>query len=474
MHRHLIAVEICVVCRTNKRMNLDRISFDEHWLESLDTHSMECWSTIQKHWMILRDLFENVPDFGSSTLKHSLGTLDRVCKTMFLQLADNERLEQFKRDLLWKSALPEFQFWSDDDDRPRRIINALAEQILAESTLLTFDHVRDGLERTIARTEHWSSATTVVKQRIDCLLQHSFFVADDDFWCIEIHQLLQAIISVDDASIEIVQIACGKVAALKQNEWAKLRRDHWDHIENHPLWFIGRSTNLLDQLQSLREILCFLLALCLIQFHANFCSDCMEIEQVRGEEFANGFCAHHGGEFAAVLGNHFAIFIVCQDLLEFKICGTWIGHNIILEVDDLFDVASSHTKQRSESTWKSLEEPDVNCRCSEIDVSHALSSHTRMSHLHAATVADDSFVLGSLVLAAGAFIITLWSEDPFAEQTVPFGAVGSIVDGFWFLDFAEAPASDVIRARELNANRSVVIDTIENAFCHAVHSGSFE
>ena len=97
-----------------------------------------------------------------------------------------------------------------------------------------------------------------------------------------------------------------------------------------------------------------------------------------------------------------------------------------------------------------------------------------MSHLHAATVADDSFVLRSLVLTAGAFIIALWSEDPLAEQTVPFGAVGSIVDGFGFLDFAEAPASDVIWARELNANRSVVINTIENAFCHAVHSGSFE
>ena len=74
-------------------MNLDRISFDQNWLEGLDTHSMESWCTIQKDWMILRDLFKNVPDFRSSTLKHSLGTLDRVCKTMFLQLADNERLE---------------------------------------------------------------------------------------------------------------------------------------------------------------------------------------------------------------------------------------------------------------------------------------------------------------------------------------------------------------------------------------------
>jgi len=55
--------------------------------------------------------------------------------------------------------------------------------------LLSFDHVRERLEWSVAASEDRSLAPTVVEQRVDRLLQHSLFVADDNFRRIQIDQL---------------------------------------------------------------------------------------------------------------------------------------------------------------------------------------------------------------------------------------------------------------------------------------------
>ena len=150
MHGHLIAVKVGVVTGADQRMDLDGVAFNKHRLKRLDTHAMESWRAVEKHRMILDDLFKHVPHFWVASIKHALGALDGVGKSAILELANDERLEQFQRDLLWQTALMQFQFWTNNDDGTRRIINALAEQILAESALLALDHVGERLERTIA------------------------------------------------------------------------------------------------------------------------------------------------------------------------------------------------------------------------------------------------------------------------------------------------------------------------------------
>ncbi len=77
--------------------------------------------------------------------------------------------------------LVEFQFRTDDDDGAAGIIDALAEQVLAETALLTFQHVGERAERPalgghLLRAE----ARRVVDQRIDGFLKHALLVADDD------------------------------------------------------------------------------------------------------------------------------------------------------------------------------------------------------------------------------------------------------------------------------------------------------
>ena len=208
---------------------------------------------------LLDDLFQDVPDRVVLALQHLLGRLDRVGVAQLLEPANDERLEQFQGDLLRQTALVQPQFRADDDDRPGRVIDALAEQVLAEAALLALDHVGQRLERAIAAAQHRPLAAVVVEQRIHRLLQHPLLVADDDFRRVEIHQLLEPVVAVDDAPIEIVQVAGGEVAAVEQDERPEVRRDDRDALQHHPLGLVlrpaqARIAERFDHLEPLDEV----------------------------------------------------------------------------------------------------------------------------------------------------------------------------------------------------------------------------
>jgi hypothetical protein len=137
-----------------------------------------------------------------------------------------------------------------------------------------------------------------------------------------------------------------------------------------------------------------------------------------------------------------------------------IGHDVILEVDDLLEVAGLHRQQVAETARHRLEEPDVHDRGRQVDVAHALAAHAAVRDLHAAAVADDALELRALVLAAGALVVALGSEDALAEETIALGTVGAVVDRLGLLDLAEAPGTDVVRACERDLHRAEVIDAV--------------
>ncbi len=150
MHGHLIAVEVGVEALAHQRMDADGVAFDQHRLERLDAHAVQRRRPVEQHRMVLDDLFEDVPDLVVLAFEHLLGRLDGVGVAQLLEPADDERLEQLQGDLLGQTALVQLQFGTDDDDRAGRVIDALAEQVLAEAALLALDHVGQRLERPIA------------------------------------------------------------------------------------------------------------------------------------------------------------------------------------------------------------------------------------------------------------------------------------------------------------------------------------
>ena len=142
-----------------------------------------------------------------------------------------------------------------DDHRTTRVVDALAEQVLAEPTLLALQHVRERLQRALVRTRDRLAAAAVVEQRVDGLLQHALLVADDDLGSVELLETAQTVVAVDDAAIEIVEIRRREPATVERDERTQIRRDHRDDRQHHPLGLVAALAERLDDLEALRDLL---------------------------------------------------------------------------------------------------------------------------------------------------------------------------------------------------------------------------
>ena len=251
MHGHLVAVEVGVERRADERMDPDRLALDQHRLERLDAQAMQRRRAVQQHRMLADDLFEHVPHFRTLLLDHLLRLLDGGDQAALLELVVDERLEQLERHLLRQAALVQLQLGPDDDDRTARVVDALAEQVLAEAALLALERVGQRLQRTVVRAAQHAAAAAVVEQRVDRFLEHALLVADDDVRRLQLDQLLQPVVAVDDAAIEVVQVRRREAAAVERHQRTQLGRNDRDDVEDHPLRLVGRLAERVDDLQAL-------------------------------------------------------------------------------------------------------------------------------------------------------------------------------------------------------------------------------
>ena len=105
MYRHLVAIEIGVECGTNKRMQLDCLTFYQNRLECLDTQTMQCRSTVQHNRMLFDYILENVPNLRLKALYHLLCIFNVMSGSVGNQLFHNERFKQLDRHLFRQTAL---------------------------------------------------------------------------------------------------------------------------------------------------------------------------------------------------------------------------------------------------------------------------------------------------------------------------------------------------------------------------------
>src|SRR5207245_6848728 len=117
------------------------------------------------------------------------------------------------------------------------------------------------LQITIAGAGDCATMAAIVEESIDGLLQHPFFVADNDFGRLELQQVLQPVIAVDDASIEIIKVRGGKASAFKGDKRAQVRRNHRQHNEDHPFGPALGGLQALEKLDAFGNFLADLLAL---------------------------------------------------------------------------------------------------------------------------------------------------------------------------------------------------------------------
>ena len=443
VHGHLVAVEVGVERRADQRMQLDRLALDQHRLEGLDAESVQRRCAVQHHRVLADHLFEDVPHHRFLRLDHLLGRLDRGGQAHQFELVEDERLEELERHQLRQAALVQLQLRPDHDDRAAGVVDALAEQVLAEAAALALDHVGQRLQRTLVGARHRLAATAVVEQRVDRLLQHPLLVAHDDFRRLQFEQALQAVVAVDDAAIEVVQVRRREAAAVERHQRTQLRRQHRQHLEDHPLGLDARALEALEDLQALGELLDLGFGPGLGQVLAQRLDLAVDVDAA--QQLADRLGAHQRAEVVAVLlGLGDEVVLGHQlPLLQGREAG--VDHAVGLEVQHALDVAQRHVEHHAHAGRQALQEPDVRGRAGELDVAHALAPHLGQRHLDAALLADHATVLQALVLAAQALVVLDRSEDLGAEETIALGLERAVVDRLRLLDLAEGPRTDLVR-----------------------------
>ena len=78
-------------------------------------------------------------------------------------------------------------------------------------------------------------------------------------------------------------------------------------------------------------------------------------------------------------------------------------------------------------------------------MTHTFAANFTAGDFHAATLADNAFVLNLFVPTTRTFVVFHRPKRFLAEQAIALGLEGAVVDGFRLLDFAMRPRADVFR-----------------------------
>src|SRR5207253_2736389 len=124
-----------------------------------------------------------------------------------------------------QATLMQLQLGTDHDDRTAGVVDALAEEILTEAALLALEGIAERLQRAVVRALQHTAAAAVVEERVDRFLQHALLVAHDDVGRAELEQLLEAVVAVDDAAIEIVEVRRREAADVERDGRTQLWRN---------------------------------------------------------------------------------------------------------------------------------------------------------------------------------------------------------------------------------------------------------
>ncbi len=88
----------------------------------------------------------------------------------------------------------------------------------------------------------------------------------------------------------------------------------------------------------------------------------------------------------------------------------------------------------------------------QLDMSGTLTAHFLLGYLHAASVADNSFITDTLVLTASTLIVLSRTEDALTEQSIALGLVCTIVDGLRLGNLAETALEDLLGRSQSDSN----------------------
>ena len=443
MNRHLVAVEVGVERGTCKGVQLDGAALYQHRLKCLYAQAVQRRRAVEEYGVLFYYVLQYVPDLGLYTLYHALRALYVVCVCVLNKLLHYEGLEQLQRHLLWQSALIHLELRAYDYNGTAGIVHALAQQVLTETSLLTAQHVGQRLEGPIAGAGNRASTPAVIYECIHRLLKHALFVAHYDIRRTQLQQSLEAVVSVYNSAVQVVQVRRGKPAAVQLYHRAKLGGQHWHCVHDYPLGLVAALYKGFHYLQALDGIAA-LLAGGVVYLPAELFFQLFKVQRL--QKLLYGLCSHTCAEgFRPVLGLGVPVFLIGEHLLVHEGGGARIQHYKGREVQHLFEGAGGHIQQHLHAAGNALKIPYMGYGGGQLYVAHALAAHLCPRYLYAALVADNALVAHPLIASAVALPVLGGPEYALAKQAVALGLQGTVVYGFGFLYLAVGPFADLFR-----------------------------
>ena len=323
------------------------------------------------------------------------------------------------------------------------IIDSFAEQVLAETPLLSFQHVRKGFQRTVAGTRDGATMASIVQQGVNGFLQHALLIADDDFRGMKLQEIAETIVAVDDTAIQVIQVAGRETAAFQRDQRTQLRRNDRQNAQDHPTRIHVVVEESFDQPHTLGDLLADRLAGGGVQVALQLFLQFLQIQLAK--KLLDGFSTHAGLEVITICLAVFIVLLVRQNLflLQRRVAG--LRHDPAFIVQNTFQALRCQIENQAQTARKTFVEPYMRHRHRQVEMPHAFTADTRFADFHAAFVTDNTLVLLALVLSACALPVPRGAENPFAEQTALFRFESTVIDGFGILDFAAAPRTDCLR-----------------------------
>ncbi len=300
---HLVTIEVGVEGGAGQRRQVDGLAFHQDRLECLNTQTVQRRCTVEQHGVLGDDLLEHAPYFGVAAVHKTLGGLHVLRIVQVHEALDDERLEQLEGHRLRQTALVHAQGRADHDHGTAGVVDSLTEQVLTETTLLTLEHVGQGLQRTVGGTGDRATTTAVVEQGVDGFLEHALLVVEHDFRGAELDQSLQTVVTVDHTAVQVVEVGGGEAATVELDHRAQVRRDDRDHVEHHGLRLVAGGQEGVDDLEALQGLGLTLFG-SVLDLLAQFLGDGLQVEGLQA--LLDGFGAHAAVEVIAVAVLHLA------------------------------------------------------------------------------------------------------------------------------------------------------------------------
>ena len=449
MHRHLVAVEVSVVSRADQRVELYSSALYQYRLECLDTEAVEGRRTVQQYGVTLNNVLKRVPNDGLHALDGVLRAVDvelRVCAYIGKAL-DDERLEKLESHFLRQTALIHFQLRAYYDNGTAGVVNTFTEQVLTETSLLTFQHIRKRLESAVVRACYRSAVAAVVDKGVYRFLQHSLFVSYDDVGSFQLEHSLESVISVDNSSVQVVQVAGSVSAAVEHYHRAKFGRDNGYYVEYHPFGSVSRSSESFYYFQSFEQLYLLLAGGQIFKLCFQLGRELFKVDLFK--QLFYSLSAHACLECVVVLFAHLNVVFLAEKLALGKLGVAGVDNYILGEVENFLQPFLADFYHLTYSRGSTLEVPDVRYGCCKLDMAHSLASYVLLRDNYAAALAYLAFkVLLLLVLSAVAGPVLSRSKDPFAEKTVLFRLLGAVIYSFRAGHLTVRPFSDLFGRSE--------------------------